>query len=81
MLPYVWQYNENYTHTVHIGKKHALKKYDQFALNTSSFRGSNALETPGKKGLVRNVFENSEIPHLWLFPPMCALSELKNSFK
>ena len=23
-----------------IGKKHALKKYDQFALNTSCFRGS-----------------------------------------
>ena len=39
MLPYVWQYNENYTHTVHIGKKHALKKYDQFALNTSCFWG------------------------------------------
>ena len=27
-----------------IGKKHALKKYDQFALNTSCFLGSNFMK-------------------------------------
>ena len=38
---YLMYYNEDETHD-YIGKKHALKKYDQFALNTSCFwaRGS-----------------------------------------
>ena len=62
-----------------IGKKHAFKKYDQFALNTSCFWGSTGSNiTPVMQ--FHEIFVTKIIHYLLSMQKFCEIAQLRSNF-